>query len=32
MTNGGSEERAGPRWTDHLFLFFHTHGGTLSHA
>ena len=27
---GGSEERAGPRWIDHLFLFFHTHGGTLS--
>ena len=25
---GGSEERAGPRWTAHLFLFLHSHGGT----
>ena len=25
---GGSEERAGPRWTAHLFLFRHSYGGT----
>jgi hypothetical protein len=25
---GGSEERAGPRWTAHLFLFCHSHGGS----
>ena len=25
---GGSEERAGPRWTVHLFLFRHSRGGT----
>ncbi len=25
---GGSKERAVPRWTAHLFLFLHSHGGT----
>ena len=25
---GGSEERADPRWTAHLFFFRHSHGGT----
>ncbi len=28
MTDGRSEERAGPRWTAHLFLFRHSYGGT----